>query len=193
MKLTALATLLLSSTLVADVSSTAPEAPPTGLFSTPYMTVSSPAGGNWRMQSESDFEVRFSRGEAINSFVAAVALFRMGPANSPEEYEELIRRSSASDTDPQMPDRYELLEQSIKYSSERAYPCVRYRATSKDRGAKGANGPLLLELDGLYCRHPADESVGVSILYSHRGLTRHAHLKTDADEFIQNVVLHGSE
>ncbi len=193
MKLAVLFPLLLSLILVAGSGSAAPEKARVESFSTPYMTVGSPAGENWRIQNDSDTQVAFFRGNANNSFVAAVALFRMGDARSPEEYEELIRESSARDFDPNAPARYELLEQSIQYSTERAYPCVRYRAVSRDNGAKAANGPLFLELDGLYCRHPADESLGVSILYSHRGLTRHADLKSEANGFIKNVSLHGAE
>lgn len=193
MKPAVLFPLLLSLTLFAGPGSAAPETRPAEPFSTPYMTASSPAGENWWMQSDSDTAVAFFRGSANNSFVANVALFRMGPASSPEEYEALIKESIARDLDPNTPARYELLEQSIQYSTERTYPCVRYRAVSRDNGAKGASEPLLLEVDGLYCRHPANESLGVSILYSHRGLTRHADLKTEANEFIDNVSLHGAE
>jgi len=102
-------------------------------------------------------------------------LFRLGPA--------------AKDVDPKYPDRYELLEQSIKYSTERPYPCVRYQAVSKDKRAKGAGEPQFLELDGLYCRHPMDSSAGAVIMYSHSGLTRYAALRAEAEAFIQNAAL----
>lgn len=158
-------------------------------ITTPYMSLSVPAGAEWQVQRRSDTAIALARGEADNSFAVAALLFRMGPADSPEEYEALIKQAVAKDGDPGNPDRYRLLEQSVKYSNERPYPCVRYTATSEDRAARGATVPLFLELYGLYCRHPADPSIGVTIMYSHRGLTRHSDLADEAEAYLRDIVL----
>jgi len=107
----------------------------------------------------------------------------------PVRHFTLHGRRLAPDVDPNDPARYELLEQSVKYSTERPYPCVRYQSIVRDNGAHGTVGPQLLEMDGLYCRHPADASTGAVIMYSHRGVERHASLGTEAQAFIRNAVL----
>jgi len=159
------------------------------LFTTPYMSVKAPESGEWRVQSKSATEIAFASGEVGNTLVASVILFRFGPAATPAEYEKLIRDGATKDVDPEYPDRYELLEQSVKYTGERRYPCVRYQAVSKDKRAKGTSEPQFLEVDGLYCRHPMDPSVGAVMMYSHRGLTRDAALRARAEAFIQSVTL----
>jgi hypothetical protein len=158
-------------------------------FTTPYMSVKAPETGAWFVQAKSDTEVTFGSGEVGDTLVATVRLFRFGSAATPEEYEELVRDGAAKNIDPAYPDRYRLLEESVKYTTERSYPCVRYRAVSMDNRAKGTNEAQFLELDNLYCRHPADPSIGAAIGYSHRGLSRYANLRVEAEAFIQNTSL----
>ena len=63
------------------------------------------------------------------------------------------------------------------------------RGVTRDNRAKGTKEPQLLEMDGLSCRHPAEPSAGAAIIFSHRGLTRHATLRDEAERFIQGVEL----
>jgi hypothetical protein len=179
----------LSIALIAGCGSTQETVAPGESFVTSYMSVRAPGSGEWQVQSRSDTGITFTSGEVGSTLLASVMLFRLGPATTPEEYEKLVRDGAAKDVDPKNPDRYELLEQSIKYSTERPYPCVRYQAVSKDKRAKGTSEPQFLEMDGLYCRHPMDSSAGAVIMYSHRGLTRYAALRTEAEAFIQNASL----
>ena len=190
MDLRAVIGMCLSIALVAGCSKPAQGAAAEDPVVTPYMSVKRPTG-EWKLYASSDDAVTFTRGGDGDSYVASIMLFGMGPANTPEEYEALIRKGAANDVDPKDPGRYELLEQSIKYSNERPYPCVRYKAASMDKGAHGTVGPQVLELAGLYCRHPMDASVGAAIMYSHRGTTRHADLGAEAQTFIENAVLPG--
>jgi hypothetical protein len=189
MKTKGLLFMLLACAATSGLTAHAEEVPSGERITTPYVSLSVPAGAGWQVRRRSDTAIALARGEPDNSFAVAALLFRMGPADSPEEYEALIKRAAAEDGDPANPDRYRLLEQSIKYSSERAYPCVRFAATSEDRAARGAKVPLFLELYGLYCRHPADPSIGVTIMYSHRGLTRHPDLAEEAEAYLRDVVL----
>ena len=161
------------------------------LFEGSLISVRAPITGRWLLTQRSDTGITFGSGEMGNTFVAEVVTFQLAPAATPEKFEALIRKNAASnvDFDPNDPDRYELLEQSVKYSSERPYPCVRYRAVTKDSRAKGAKDPQFLEMNGLYCRHPAHPADGVAITYSHRGLARHALLREEAERFIQGAQL----
>jgi hypothetical protein len=192
MKLRAQICIGLSITLISGCgTSTQGTVAPGESFVTPYMSVRAPGSGEWQVQSRSDTGIVFAGGEAGSTFVASVMLFRLGPATTPEEYEDAVRDGAAKDLDPKYPDRYELLEQSIKYTTERSYPCVRYQTVSKDSRAKGTSEPQFLEMDGLYCRHPMDSSGGAAIMYSHRGLARYAALRAEAEAFIQNAALAG--
>jgi hypothetical protein len=159
------------------------------LFTGPYMSVKAPSTGKWMLQRRSDTAITFGGGEIGNTFLAEVSMFRLAPAATPAEFEALIKKGAARDVDPNYPDRYERLEESVAYSSERPYPCVRYRAVTKDNRAKGTKEPQLLEMDGLYCRHPSEPTAAAAIMYSHRGLARHATLRDEAERFIQGANL----
>lgn len=175
--------------LITGCSLSAPAAAASDRFVTSDMSVAYPAGNGWLIKQSTDTSVAFHRGSPEDSYAAYVGLFRMGPASTPQEYEALIRDVVAKDVDPDMPNRYEMLELSITYTTERAYPCVRYHGVSIDHGAKGVQGPLFLEVDGLHCRHPADPTVGAAILYSHRGLQRHAGQQVEAEDFVRTAEL----
>jgi hypothetical protein len=155
-----------------------------------YVSAKAPGAGKWRVQ-QSASTITFAGGEVGNTFVAEVTMFRLAPTATPEEFEALIKKRTDPDVDvdPDHPDRYQLLERSIKYSGERSYPCVRYRGVTRDNRAKGTKEPQLLETDGLYCRHPSEPATGAAIIFSHRGLTRHVTLRDEAERFIQGVEL----
>jgi hypothetical protein len=153
------------------------------------MSVRAPSTGKWMLQRRSDTAITFAGGEIGNTFLAEVSMSRLAPTPTAEAFEALIKKAAAQDVDPKHPDRYERLEEFVAYSSERPYPCVRYRAVIKDNRAKGTIEPQLLEMDGLYCRHPSEPTAAAAIMYSHRGLARHAMLRDEAERFIQGVHL----
>lgn len=159
------------------------------LFAGQYFAAKAPGTGTWHLQRRSETAITFAGGEVGNTFIAEVSMFRLRPLASPEEFEAFVKEGAARDVDPKYPDRYEPLEQSVKYSGERPYPCVRTRGVTRDNRAKGTKEPQLLEMDGLYCRHPSEPTAGVAIMFSHRGLTRHATLRDEAERFIQGVEL----
>jgi hypothetical protein len=159
------------------------------LIAGPFISVKAPSTGKWYLRRRSDTAITFAGGEIGNTFIAEVTMFRLAPTATPAAFEALIKDGAALDRDPNYPDRYERLEQSVKYSSERPYPCVRYRAVTKDNRAKGTKEPQLLEMDGLYCRHPSEPTAGAAIMYSHRGLARHPGLREEAERFIEGTQL----
>jgi hypothetical protein len=160
------------------------------LFDGPLISVRAPLTGKWSLTRRSDAAITFGSSEAGNTFVAEVTTFRLAAAATPKEFEALVRTSGAPDLgfDPSFPDRYEVLEESVKPSSDRPYPCVRYRSLTKDNRAKGTD-PQFFEMAGLYCRHPQHPAGGIAVKYSHRGLARHALLRDEAERFIQGAQL----
>lgn len=129
------------------------------------------------------------RGQAENeSFGAQVLMFNLTLTDTPKEFEALIKMSVAKDTDPS---RFDVQKMHVEYSNERSYPCVRYQSVVQDNPPQGLNGVLLLESDGLYCRHPVRQETGFAIIYSHRGESPYANSRVEAESFIQSVQVPG--
>jgi hypothetical protein len=119
------------------------------------------------------------------TFTASVNWFNLAPGRTPEELQVLIKEAVAKDTDQS---RFDVQEESLESSAERSYPCVRYQSVAKDKTPKGSSTiPLLLELDGLYCRHPIRQDTGFAAIYSYRGISRHPTLRAEAEAFIRGV------
>jgi len=159
---------------------------PGQLFAGSYINVVAPSSDGWYLAQSSPSGMGFAKdGQAANeTFAAQVAMFKLAPASTPEEFEALIKTSVEKDTDPH---RFNVQQISFKYSSERSYPCVRYHSVAQDKTPQGSKGPLLLEMDALYCRHPVRQETGFAVIYSHRGESLHANLRSEAESFIQGV------
>lgn len=85
-------------------------------FAGPLVSAKAPSTGVWFLHRRSDTAITFGSGEVGNTFVAEVALFRIAATATPKEFEALVKKKIASDgRDPNHPNRYELLEQSVKY------------------------------------------------------------------------------
>jgi hypothetical protein len=121
---------------------------------------------------------------AGESFIAQVAMFNLPPTTTPEQFETVVKTAVDKDTDPA---RFDVQQASFKYTSERTYPCVRYQSVARDKTPHGSTAPLILEIDGLYCRHPVRQDTGFAAIYSHRGEAPHASLRSEAEGFIQGV------
>ena len=151
-----------------------------------YINVTAPNSDGWQLIQSSGSGMAFAKGglDAKESFGAQVLMFNLSPTNTPQEFEALIKKSVEKDTDPS---RFNVQQTSFTYSNERTYPCVRYRSVVQDNAPQGLKGPLLLESDGLYCRHPVRHETGFAIIYSHRGEKLYVSLRGEAESFIQGV------
>ena len=165
---------------------------PSQQFEGGYINVTAPNSDGWQLIQSSGSGMGFGkRGpDAKESFGAQVLRFNLGPTNTPQEFEALLRKSAEKDTDPS---RYVVQQMSFVYSTERTYPCVRYHSVVQDNAPQGLKGPLLLESDGLYCRHPVRHETGFAIIYSHRGEKLYASLRGEAESFIQGVQVPGRD
>ncbi|HET7922958.1 MAG TPA: hypothetical protein VFM15_09415 [Gammaproteobacteria bacterium] len=163
---------------------------PDQLFAGSYINVRAPNTDGWKLLQSSDSGMAFAKGgQAANeSFGAQVLKFNLAPTKSPQEFEALIKESAERDADPS---RFNVQQMSFKYSNERSYPCVRYHSVVQDKAPHGLKGPLLLESDGLYCRHPVRQKTGFAIIYSHRGEGLYGNLRGEAESFIQGVQVPG--
>lgn len=159
---------------------------PGQLFAGSYINIAAPSSDGWYLAQSSPSGMGFAKhGQAANeTFAAQVAMFNLAPTNTPEEFEALIKTSVEKDTDP---NRFNVQQISFKYSRERSYLCVRYHSVAQDKMPRGSKGPLLLEMDALYCRHPVRQETGFAAIYSHRGENLYANLRSEAESFIQGV------
>lgn len=157
-----------------------------------YINVTTPNSDGWQLIQSSGSGMAFAKGglDAKESFGAQVLMFNLTPTNTSQEFEALIKKSAGKDTDPS---RFNVQQTSFTYSNERAYPCVRYRSIVQDNAPQGLKGSLLLESDGLYCRHPVRPETGFAIIYAHRGEKLYTSLRGEAESFIQGVQVSGSK
>lgn len=165
---------------------------PGQVFAGGYINVTAPNSDGWQLIESSGTGMVFAKGNqaARESFVAYIKMFNLAPTNTPQEFEALIKTSAEKDIDPT---RFDLQQTSFKYSDERSYPCVRYHSVAQDKTPQGLKGPLLLESDGLYCRHPVRQETGFAVIYSHRGETLYANLRNEAENFFQGVQVPGTK
>lgn len=159
---------------------------PAQLFSGDYINVKAPASEGWLLINSSGSGITFGKQgpSTSESFIAGVLMFGMAPTGTPAEFKELVKAGTRRDTPPE---RYDIQRESLKYTDERGYPCVRYQALAKDKKPQGLNAPLLLALHGLYCRHPKRPETGFAAVYSFRGKAEHPALRSEAESFIQGV------
>jgi hypothetical protein len=118
---------------------------------------------------------------------AQVRMFDLRATQTPDEFMELIKEGVRSDTDPK---RFDTVKSSTDYTNERAYPCVRHHGVYNDKEARTSptsQEPLILEVFGLYCRHPVRTNSGFAAIYSYRGRTPYGPLEKEARDFIQSV------
>jgi len=159
---------------------------PGKVFTNGHIDVAAPTTDGWKLLQTTSAGIGFAKsGQAASeSFAAQVSMFKLAPTNTPQEFEALIKESVEKDTPPS---RFNIKNISFEYSNERSYPCVRYNAIVEDKAPRGQKIPLLLEADGLYCRHPVHQEAGFAIIYSHRGEKLYANLRSEAESFIQGV------
>jgi hypothetical protein len=183
----AILVILFAGTLVAACAAPRRIAQPDQVFGGKFLRILAPANGTWEIIFESSSRIAFGKGDrsAGESFVAWVAVFGLPPTSTSEEFESVIREVAKREAYP--PVRFEMQQETISYTSERPYPCVRYKSVAMDRTPRAWVAPLLLELDALYCRHPVHPDSGFSVIYSYRGTQRHASLREEAENFIQKV------
>lgn len=163
---------------------------PAEVFVGDYITVKAPASEHWFLNQSSGNGMIFGKEGAsrMESYIAAVSMFELTPTNTPAAFEELIRGAVRKDIPLE---RYQVQRESLNFTEERGYPCVRYQTTARDKNPRGSDAPLLLAIDGLYCRHPQRQDTGFAIIYSFRGKGQDPHLRFDAESFIQGVQVPG--
>ncbi len=159
---------------------------PGQLFTGGYLDVRAPGSDGWQLVESSASGMVFGkRGAAAEeSFIAQVAMFGLPATTTPDEFEAFVKAAAAKDTDPR---RFDVQDAAFTSSSDRGYPCVRYESVATDKAPRGASRPLILEVRGMYCRHPSRTDTGFAALYSHRGPGRHAAFRAEADAFIEGV------
>lgn len=164
--------------------------PPGKEFSGNYINVKAPETKGWQLIGSNNLGMTFAKhGETRkDSFIAMVNMFHLEPTRTPKEFETLMKKKAEEDADPS---RFEVQQQSLKYSSERPYPCIRYKSVVKDKKPQNSSSPLLLEIDALYCRHPIRQDTGFAAIYSYRGTSRYPDLHNEAETFIQGIQVPG--
>jgi hypothetical protein len=163
---------------------------PGHLFKGDYLNVKAPDSGGWHLLGSGSGGMAFAKQglSPVESLAASVLMFPLAPAQTPEEFVEMIKQGLQKDTNWQRFDP--VAELRAEYSAERPYPCVRVHQLLVDKQAQTSpkeTRVLQLEIHALYCRHPVKTETGFAALYSYRGYGSYPHFADSAREFIQGV------
>lgn len=172
-----------------SVAATPPSVSPNQDFSNPILQIHAPASDGWHGLSQTPNRIAFAKSgsTAEESFVAAVFLFRIPTFEKSDAFTDYVREGIIKDSPS---DRFETIELSVLYSTEREYPCVKYHGISIDRHASTSAlfyKKLRIENIALYCEHPSRPGLGFSISFSHRGGSADEKIDADALAFIESV------
>lgn len=166
-----------------------PTVPAGKMFRGSYIDVKAPSSDGWIYLGSSPQGMAFAKqglppGESLT---ATVMMFDLQPTQTPEDLVRLVKEGIEKDTNSQ---RFASIESKTDYTAQRTYPCVRHHALANDKEAVTSpttKEPLLLEIQGLYCRHPIRTDTGFAAIYSYRGRSRYPALGAEAQDFIEGV------
>lgn len=121
-----------------------------------------------------------------NTYIAQVSAFRLPPFSNTDELLVIIEAGAAKDSPP---DRFKVIDADFKLSTERPYPCVRFRGSYEDLKVRTRHGyaAFPLHIRSLYCQHPKQRDLGLLIAYSQRGGAPDPDLDRQAQSFIDGV------
>jgi hypothetical protein len=162
--------------------------PPNQDFSNSTLQIHAPPSSGWYGVSQTANRIVFEKAgvNADETFVAAVFLFRLPALLDEDTLTEYVREGAIKDSPS---DRFDTLEQTVRYSSERSYRCVRYHGIGIDKKAQVGffRKRMRIENIALYCEHPDKPGLGFSVSYSHRGGRPDYELDEEAAAFIESV------
>lgn len=168
----------------------APVRVPAGkMFRGEMLDIRAPASEGWVLAESTPGGWSFAREGrgSRESYVASVLAFSLAETRNSEEFVELIKSGIEQDTSP---DRFGATEATLEYTEARGYPCVKYQATTEDKGAKSSlssRAPQKLQVYSLYCRHPKRPTLGFAIIFSHRGSELDPNLEQLGEDFAGGV------
>lgn len=166
-----------------------PAVSPNQDFSNPMFQLRAPSSTGWHEfgQSSSHIEFGKSGSSASESFVAALRLFRHPIFQDADAFTDYVREGVIKESPS---DRFEVIESSVQYSSEREYPCVRYHGISNDRQARisaFSKKKMRIEILALYCEYPSKPGLGFIVSFSHRGGSDEVTIDDEAASFINSA------
>jgi hypothetical protein len=172
-----------------SIAGTRPAISPNQDFSNLVLQVHAPASTGWYGIAQTSDRIAFGKpgSTADESFVAAVFLFHIPTFPNSDAFTEHVREGVIKDSPSE---RFETIESSVQYSTEREYPCVRFHGVSNDRKARTTGffkKKLRIEDIALYCEHPSVPGLGFSVSFSHRGGSADEKIDADAAAFIDSV------
>lgn len=158
-------------------------------FSNPTLQIHAPTSDGWFGIGQNESRIAFGKSGAKRdeSYIATVILLRLPDFTDANAFTIFVKQGIENDSPAS---RFEVLESTVEYSTERSYPCVKYHAKSIDK--KSAVGGFLrkslrLEVISLYCQHPRRPNLGFMASFSHRGGEEDPYFAGDAIKFINAV------
>src|SRR5690348_7918689 len=109
-----------------------PAVQPGQLFSNPILQVHAPTSDGWYGISQNAAQIVFGKYGANRdeTYIATVILFHIPDFPDTDAFTHFVKLGIEKDSPAS---RFDVLESSVKYSAERAYPCVRHDGRSIDK------------------------------------------------------------
>ncbi len=155
-------------------------------FRTRYFAVDAPLGYEWIVLRATEDRVVFAKGNPAGKegFIAEAEKLALAQSHTREDFQSQVRAVIARQWDPK---RFDILQESLAFTEERGYPCMRYRLLAMDKARLGAEMPHGLEQESLYCGHPTFPNTGFVAKFLRRGDHRDALFHLEAENFIKGV------
>lgn len=138
----------------------------------PGFSIIPPTGAHWRRPPVPAGSVIFARKGKSPTHTVSIAVYAvtLQPEwQTSEEFLKFVKQSRAADTDPK---RFKILVNELTLDDRFGKFCVKYHTKVEDQAAPSRRGkePLILEVTGYACIHPAAPDRYFDIQYSERGL-----------------------
>ena len=160
---------------------------PGELFRGPVLEIRAPASSGWYLLRSGGRETSFiSRDQGSGSTYVAEVYFVPLQRNSDAEIMGFAKmRMQARAPAP----RYITIASNFEATSERPYPCVRFRGTIRDTKAMTPQGTASLPIyvRSLVCMHPRQTDLLLDIGFSQRGGIVDSNLDARAESFMSGV------
>lgn len=162
------------------------------LFEGPLLDIFSPAGDGWSLVDGGQAMIFMREGEQRHaSDIASVNSFPVAADADTATFEALVREEIRKGVEG---DRYQSLPgSSLTVVQHGTAHCLRYAQAVIDRAAqvgRGKTRQMVLDVHGLYCRHPANPELGIALIYSVRAPKREPEQTASAaDAFFDSLAL----
>ena len=124
----------------------------------------------WVLATRSPYQLALAMkgAEVDETFAIQATLIDLPASTSNEQFLEIVRQEQEKKTDLK---RFSVQTHKVLYAELHGSPCARSHILTLDNAAikrSDISSDMVLEIASITCRHPKNDTVGVSVVYSQR-------------------------